>query len=70
MEMNDKEKNIDLVDCSNFENHKPYDIQKLKKLPMDIRINKIIDVIDYLTNKGFNSSTKKFYKELSSILKD
>jgi len=45
-------------------------IQDLKQLPLDVRLNKVIDIIDLISNHAFCGCTGQYYKELHTILGD
>lgn len=57
------------IDHSDFPGQKPYDIQSLKKLPLDIRINKVIDIIDYIQNVAFRRSHPLYFRDVQKIIK-
>jgi len=47
-----------------------FNLQKLKKIPIDIRLNKLIDLTELIYNKAFCCCHPLFYIQAHEILED
>lgn len=47
---------------------RPYDIKSIKNLQLEQKIDKLIDVVDYIQNKCFYASDAEYMRGLQEIL--